>query len=171
LPQPVGTRLYAGGFDGTLTVQGNAFTKPLVGEILMGLTPPVLPTDRNAKVVFSGPVVTAAALAVSLGDVRFTLTDKHKAVFAAAKSADNLASVKLTVNATTGLVSGSFVASDVVPPSTRPLVRTVLFYGVVLGTTAEGCFVMPELPDAMAVPPTTATTSPIVSGAMVIGAP
>jgi hypothetical protein len=116
-------------------------------------------------------VVTAAALAVSLGDVRFTLTDKHKAVFAAAKSADNLASVKLTVNATTGLVSGSFVASDVVPPSTRPLVRTVLFYGVVLGTTAEGCFVMPELPDAMAVPPTTATTSPIVSGAMVIGAP
>lgn len=171
LPQPVGTRLYAGGFDGTLTVQGNAFTKPLVGEILMGLTPPVSPTDRNAKVVFSGPVVTAAALAVSLGDTRFTLTDKHKATFAAAKSPDNLASVKLSVSSTTGLVSGSFVASDVVPPSTKPLLRTVLFYGVVLGTTAEGCFVMPELPDAMAVPPTKSTTSPIVSGAMVIGAP
>jgi subtilisin-like proprotein convertase family protein len=171
LPQPAGTRLYAGGFDGTLTVQGNAFNKPLVGEILMGLTPPVLPTDRNAKVVFSGPVVTAAALAVSLGDVRFTLTDKHKAVFAAAKSADNLASVKLTVNATTGLVSGSFVASDVVPPSTTPLLRTVLLNGLKLETTIEGCFVMPELPDAMAVPPTKSTTSPIVSGAMVIGAP
>lgn len=171
LVQPVGTRLYAGGFSGTLTVNGSAFVKPGVGAILMGLTAPVLPTDRNAKVVFSGPVVTAAALAASLGDTRFTLTDKHKAVFAAAKSVDNAASVKLSVSSTTGLVSGSFVASDVVPPSTKPLLRTVLFYGVVLGTTAEGCFVMPELPDAMAVPPTKSTTSPIVSGGVVIGAP
>jgi subtilisin-like proprotein convertase family protein len=171
LVQPVGTRLYAGGFGGTLTVNGSAFVRPGVGAILMGLIAPVLPTDRNAKVVFSGPVVTAAALAVSLGDVRFTLTDKHKATFAAARSAENLASVKLTVSSTTGLVSGSFVASDVVPPSTKPLLRTVLFYGVVLGTTAEGCFVMPELPDAMAVPPTKSTTSPIVSGGVVIGAP
>jgi subtilisin family serine protease/subtilisin-like proprotein convertase family protein len=171
LVQPVGTRLYAGGFSGTLTVNGSAFVRPGVGAILMGLTAPVLPTDRNAKVEFSGPVVTAAALAVSLGDVRFTLTDKHKAVFAAARSADNAASVKLSVSSTTGLVSGSFVASDVVPPSTKPLLRTVLFYGVVLGTTAEGCFVMPELPDAMAVPPTKSTTSQMVSGGVVIGGP
>jgi len=99
------------------------------------------------------------------------LTDKHKAVLAPARSVDNLASVKLTVSSTTGLVSGSFVASDVVPPSVKPLLRTVPFYAVILGGVAEGCFVMPELPDAMAVPPTKSTTSPMASGAALIGVP
>lgn len=72
----------------------------------------------------------------------------------------------LTFSASTGSFTGRFVLKD--PPAAP---RTVTFQGQLVPALSQGYgyFLLPQLADPAAIPPTTATTSPILSGKVVLG--
>jgi hypothetical protein len=76
--------------------------------------------------------------------------------------------VKLTVNPSTGLLHGSLTLVDPHPTGGRDVLRPTAFYAIATDTQALGCMVIPALPDPLLTPPTTLTTSPLISGAVLI---
>lgn len=107
-----------------------------------------------------------------LMDAPFTLSGaKLTATFSTPGSPDRLLSPKLTITTASGLFTGQFTLSDSDPADdTRRLTRSVKFQGIFLPEhqLAAGYFLLPELPDPLADPPTKATTSPIRSGGILI---
>ncbi len=165
-------RFYTNGFLRDLTVDGAKYSRPQPGQTLLGLPDSAtLPDGLNAEVTFAGGGVEDAALAAGLADLAFSLTNRHKAVFAPAKSAGNPASVKLTLNAAKGLLSGSFLLVDPNPYGGKDIQRKVAFYGRIGDSTATGCFLLPQLPDPLAMPPQKMTETPQRSGSFVVGEP
>ena len=77
-----------------------------------------------------------------------------------------ITSMTLTLSATAGTFSGKFTLTD------GAVVRTVSFQGQLVSPLGKGYgyFLLPQLADPLAVPPTTSATSLILSGKVVLGA-
>jgi len=97
----------------------------------------------------------------------FTLTAGHRAVF----PAGNPHQMKLDLYVPSGFFTGSFVVNDPDPlDESRTVKRKVTFRGMTVPgvNMAEGFFLLPQLPDPLADPPTTLNTSPIYSGRILL---
>ena len=90
--------------------------------------------------------------------------------------ASNPGKVTIGLNSSTGLFSGAFSLSDTnttVTPN-KPLVRNVTYYGLIVRDPDDGVlkgfghFQLPKLPQNTVAPFTTATTSPILSGKLML---
>jgi hypothetical protein len=117
-------------------------------------------TANNARIrAYGGGLPTVAELV-------FTITPANVAV----PPTGNAFGLAVTITPTTGMFSASFKLSDPDPylPGAM-LVRTVAMKGVIRRDAfgnQRGCgfFILPQLPDAMANPPTTINTSSMISG-------
>ncbi|HYF37654.1 MAG TPA: S8 family serine peptidase [Prosthecobacter sp.] len=161
------TRSYKAGFPlHTLTVIGGRYSKPPPNTPVLGLPG----TENNALVTFS-----SGALSSDLTQL-FTVTPSNTVKMPAGTL--NPRSVRLTLNAATGLISGSFTLknsdpTDLTEPYTQ-ITRTATFAGAMITrdgyNQARGQFLLNLLPDA-GPPKTTATTSPTLSGLLLLQAP
>jgi hypothetical protein len=160
--QNLKVRTYAGGFGMVTPVPLSAIGGRYIdaGAIILGLN--------------SGDEATLSFLEGGLGasrrnpDINLTIGDKNKLLLQSSE-----AFTKLTVAVPNGVISGSFILDDPDPSKPPPakeviLKRTVNFHGVLVndgGTqVGEGLFLLPQLPDGV----TTPTTSPILSGKVVL---
>ena len=137
------------------------------------------PGTNNATLYFtegglSGPPPIVAATMAQFVNISLRITTNNSLVMPSIAT-DNLASVGLTLNASTGAFSGSFVLkNDQDPTSTSPrlLSRTVHYYGQIVPRVGLnqglGYFLLPELPSNSNIPATTLSTSPILSGKVVL---
>lgn len=157
------TRSYAAGIpEHDLTVRGARYTKPGTGVMLLGLTPPPLATDQNARLLF-----TSAPLTGPLQQT-FHLTTAN-AVKMPAGATLNPQSVKLTLAAATGKFTGSIIFKDNdhfdATPPIAVITRTAKFAGLLVTrpdlNQGIGAFNLAELPDT---PGEKSTATPIVSG-------
>lgn len=133
-PASATDKLYSSGFDVVgLTLDGSKWVKPAAGSMLLDL--PNQPD--NARVEFSHAGIEDVAQAASVSQT-FQITSKHTAKFATATTG-NPCLVTMTLNATTGLFTGSFKLSDLKPGSTTVKVpRTVAFGGILVSHLEEG---------------------------------
>jgi hypothetical protein len=156
-------RSYASGFPLFIQVaDGGRYAKPTSG-IVMNLTAGA----GNAKLRFTGANLSTAS---RNPDGDFTVTS----IAAVTKPVPNVAGTTLVYDTTKGLVSGQFTLSDldtsIVPNKTLP--RTTNYYGIIIrpnglpAMQALGYFNLAQMPTAM--PKTTSTTSPQLSGAVMI---
>lgn len=133
-PASATDKLYNSGFDVVgLTLDGSKWVKPAAGSMLLDL-----PNQAdNARVEFSHAGIEDVAQAASVSQT-FQITSKHTAKFATATTG-NPCLVTMTLNATTGLFTGSFKLSDLKPGSTTVKVpRTVAFGGILVSHLEEG---------------------------------
>ncbi|HYF33834.1 MAG TPA: hypothetical protein VD994_00980, partial [Prosthecobacter sp.] len=167
------TRSYKSGFP--------AHDIAVLGGQYLG-TPIVIPpsegrsTGNNAVLTFSGGGLEHAAYSQATdGEIRqtFKLID-GRTVSMPTTLALNPASVRLTVNATSGLITGTFTLRDADPTDTSPpiavITRTVSYTGVMVPRLNQGVghFILPQLPSVSA--GTTLTTSPQLSGQVLLDA-
>ena len=109
-----------------------------------------------------------------LPDTSVTLTTAHTARFGPGE--ENPLQARMDIYAPTGFFTGQFTLRDANPssPAARPIVRTVYYRGILLQEQAQdlgiglGNFLVPALPDPQATPPTSLTTSPILSGSVLL---
>jgi len=150
-------RTYASGIPlSYLNIMGGKYVAPAPGTPVLGLAI-TAPGTNNAKLVFTeggltGPSpITPAAMAASLNRP-LRITSGNIADFSTPSS--NPTGLSLTLNATTGAMSGSFTLIDGL------VSRPVTFHGVLVPRLSikmgVGYFLLPELP--------TPATSPILSG-------
>jgi len=149
-------RLYGSGFGPvSLTLDGQAYVPPARGAIVLGLPE----QGQNASIAFSRGGVESAARFSSLDQV-FTLSTRHLATFDAV---NNPASVAISVNATKGTFTGSFVLRD--PDTESGQLRSIPFEGMIVPRlkTGAGFFLLNGLtPDP--------ESSAILSGRVDFGA-
>ncbi|MCB1227683.1 MAG: peptidylprolyl isomerase [Verrucomicrobiales bacterium] len=166
-------RKYQAGFEPVeLLVEGGRYLPPATGAIVMGLPNQA----NNAALGFSGAGLSAAALPDP--GVTLQVTSRNAVVLPTRGSAGNPGYVTLSLNAKTGIYKGTFTLYD--PDPSRPgstLRRIATYEGVIArdsGATTEsggGFFLLPQLPDPLGLPPTTSSTSPILSGYSYFGVP
>ena len=158
---PVPGRSYAAGISlHSLTAEGGPYAPPQAGNVILDLVVAL----GNAQLVYAGAGIETA-FQFPLLPQPFTITFQNKAQFA---QPDFVADV-LAINIKTGVFTGSAQLQD--PSPVNPLInvrRTISTYGVLRGTTGQGYFTLPALPDPAARPVTTPTTSPIESGSVVL---
>ncbi len=174
-PQAATVRLYSGGFGPiSLNVHGGKYTKPSAGLIVLGLDDPTTFVDgKNAVIAFAGGGIETASRFAGLDLEAFTISSRNIASFAKAGTPENPASLRLSLNAATGLFSGGFVLSDVNPASpTTTVTRSVGYFGVLLSQElkGKGYFVSPTLPEASPAPVVAPSKTPIIGGGVVIDA-
>jgi len=166
LKLPQTTRTYPDGFGPTeLSVRGGEYQRPPTGENLLGfvLADPGA-TNGILELVHAG--IDDAEFGTSLTQ-QFRITPAHKYTFNTTPT-ENPARVRLTsLNASTGLFTGSLILSDENP--NRALLREarpVTFQGVLLPDEAVGAgyFLLNEL----SVPPATPAKMPQRSGRVTI---
>ena len=171
-------RIYNAGIPiNTLTVIGGEYVKPT--STVLGITDH---GSNDATIAFSeggliGPAPLVAAVMAADPNKPFRITTTN--TLAMPTAANNPAALSLALNAGTGGFSGTFVLKDPDPtdhlPPTTVLSRTVYYYGLLVPRLSVnqgvGYFLLPELPaDATAhTPKTTLSTSPILSGKVLIG--
>ncbi|HYF34189.1 MAG TPA: hypothetical protein VD994_02775, partial [Prosthecobacter sp.] len=157
-----------------LSVLGGSYQKPPTGQVVLGLTDDG--ATPNAELVFSdggltGPAPDVPAPAAMAGDLNqtFRISKTTNAVVMPTGAA-NPAQVKVTsLNASTGAFAGSFALGGDADPTKQGnlLTRKVTFKGLLIPRAGfnrgAGYFLMPKLPQA-GPPPTTLTTSPVLSG-------
>ena len=180
--ETVATRLYKSGFPlHQLTAVGGEYTKPAVGQTVLGLLKTT--TANNAKFVFSegglsgpSPVVPASGAAgLNLSFRIGSTTTAATAVVALPSGALNPGLLTVSSLSTkTGAFSGSFTLKDTDPlKATVKDTRSASFNGLLvprLGVQqGVGYFLLGELPSA-GPPATTLTTSPLLSGQVLIEA-
>ncbi|MBC8039146.1 MAG: S8 family serine peptidase [Opitutaceae bacterium] len=122
-----------------LTPLGGRYTAPSSGALVLGL--PL--TTNNAQLDFED--VDLGALSSALSPFTFTVKSGNKI----ALPASNPTALKLTVTASTGLFSGSFVLADPNPLNASVTVkRTSKFSGVFVPNEdfGAGFFLLPALP-------------------------
>jgi subtilisin-like proprotein convertase family protein/subtilisin family serine protease len=148
----------------TLTVRGAKYSRPTSPAMIIGLDPqpPTGPLINNAKLRFTGlPLLTPLE---QLFKVTNTNTTSMPTLIA-----ENPKSVRLSLNAATGALSGTFTFTDddpfdAVPPYAK-IVRTNSYSGLLVTrpglNQGIGYFNMAELPDTVG---ERTTTTPIVSG-------
>jgi hypothetical protein len=154
-PATTTDRLYSTGFDVIgLTLDGSVWVKPTPGTMLFGL-----PNQAgNARVEFSHAGIEDVAQAASVSQT-FQITSTHTAKFATATTG-NPCLVSMTLNAATGLFTGTFKLSDLKPGSTTvKVLRTVSYSGILMNHLQEGYgwFQLPGLSS-------TTTPAPTLSG-------
>jgi len=159
------TRSYKGGIPlHTLTLRGARYTKPATGTQIIGLDPLPSATSliNNARLRFTSlPLTTPLE---QLFQITATNTAKMPTTLAV-----NPQSVRITLNATTGTLTGTFAFSDDDPFDTvapiAKIARSAAYSGLLITrpdlTQGIGFFNLAELPD---VPGEKSTVTPIVSG-------
>ncbi|SKA95078.1 Putative Ig domain-containing protein [Prosthecobacter debontii] len=138
-----------------LALSGGLYTAP-AGAVLG-----VADTSPNVRVSFAEGGIEQSAV---LPDVALQVDVRNRVLLPAAEA--NPGRLKLSLKASTGYFSGGFQVADQLSSDSKPLVRSAAFQGMLvprLGLGA-GFFLLPQMPDATATPPTTAKTSPILSG-------
>lgn len=164
-------RIYKAGFGPVdLTAFGGPHVNPTVPNMILGLVEPGV--ADNATVTFNDGGLAAAAT-----NPNATISIQSKSKIPVPAAGFGPAAVKLTLNPATGLFTGSFVLVDDDPRAAIAgnVKRTVPFQGILtLDETntpvGVGYFLLPQLP-ADANPPqpaTTPTTSPILSGSVLM---
>lgn len=162
-------RLYKEGFPVVLdlTPAGGRYNPPAAPQVFLGLTSGV----ANASLSFLEGGIAAAQvhdlIPVGIGA-------KSKATLPANAGA-NPRKPALTLTEKTGLLKGAFTLEDdnplPIPAVPRVVKRTVAYEGIAVSAgpsiRAYGFFLLPQLP-AAGPPATTATTSPILSGQVVL---
>ncbi|MES2594942.1 MAG: choice-of-anchor D domain-containing protein [Verrucomicrobiota bacterium] len=159
------SRSYRAGFGlHPLTLIGGKYAAPASGAIL-GLMDEGVGV-HNARLRFAEGGLPAALTQ----DLRISAT--NGVIFP--PSSQNPAAVSLTLKADTGLLGGGFTLkdrdpADLIEPYTF-IQRKVKWSGVLVPrlNRGVGCCQIPQLPDAAASPPTTSTTSPILSGQAIL---
>ncbi len=163
----------------SLTVIGGEYVKPGTSMVILGLTDGGVGTT-NAKLVFSeggltGPAPIVAATNATAANKSFRIAATTQAV-TLPTSANNPAGLTLSLKASTGAFSGSFVLKgDQDPTATKVslLSRTVSYYGLLVPRVGVkhgvGFLLLPELP-SLGLPITTLSTSPIYSGKVLLEA-
>lgn len=156
-------RVYREGFGPlTLTAFGGRYTAPAKDAIVMGLAATTGDPAYNAAVRFDA-LVGAETVPVS-ADVFVNL----KAGSAAVVSGANPKRLTLVVKPATGAFSGRYTTSDSAVEGGPVTARTVTYQGLIVNDGGEwrgvGYFLRAGLPDAAQ--GTTASTSPIASGAV-----
>ena len=165
------TRSYKSGFPmHNLTVLGGRYVKPAGGAVL-GLVDAGI---NNAAITLGEGGLRDAAITTGT-DTEFTqglrITSAN-AVLMPSPGATNPASVTLTLDATTGILTGAFTLKDLDPTAMTPVILTrsaVPYAGVLVPRLNKGVgsFQLQQLP-ASGPPKTTLTTSPQVSGWMML---
>ncbi len=177
-PAPT-SRNYRNGFNIVLTPVGKIYTPPGTGVLVNGLTAAGgVGYPKNARLTFtSGGLALAAPLppnSTSTSLVQHFIVATGNKVQMPTDALNNPRSVTVTVNATTGAISGTFTLSDVdatVTPN-KLLARKVSWYGLIVpgsgaGGTSSGVgyFTLPKMPNA-APDAHTINTSDILSGSI-----
>jgi len=134
-------RTYPSPFGVTLQTTGHAYKAPAATLNVLG--GPDAPD--NADLEFSEAAISSVAQAADL-DQLFRLNAASIAVFNAAV---NPTGVKLAIDKTTGLFSGSFLLTDGL------IKRPVNYFGIIADEEGHGYFLLPGIPTA---------TAPILSG-------
>lgn len=157
---------YREGFNWiTLAGSGGKYTLPTAGNVIMGLPN----TDNNAKISFFEAGLLAGDLNPITFSIRNTGTGTTQTVsFPPVNSPSNPAKVIFTLAAPAGTFNGSFT----VPNTVATLARKATYQGVICQTGAAtyrsaGFFLLAQLPQ----PGQTLTTSPVLSGQVILSAP
>jgi hypothetical protein len=171
------TRSYKSGFPlHKLTITGGGYVKPAAR--VLGLAN----TTDNAKLTFASANIETSLTylnaayggpSASLDGKVFTVNASNVAVMPSTPSAAiaNPATLSLTINATTGALSGTFTLkgdldpTDHVAPFATVTRSAVKYVGLIVPRLGKGygCFQLPQLP-ADGPPKTTISTSPTLSG-------
>lgn len=138
-------RTYAAPFTVTLQNTGYLYKAPAAGLNVLG--GPDAP--ENANLDFSEAAISSVAQAAQLNQL-FRLNASSVAVL---NSPANPTGVKLNIDKTTGLFSGSFLLTDGL------VKRTVNYSGILADEEGHGYFLLPGIPTA---------TSPILSGKVLL---
>ena len=160
----------------TLGVDGGKYYLASVANgpsIIMSLQDNTGSSDpTNAQLSFTGGNIAGTAVSPSLNDANgkmFQVKSLATPVIPA-----NATSTTLTITNATGAFTGTFTLTDPDPRGGKnpPVVRKVTYQGLIIPNTATplsildgvgyGYFLLPQLPTIT--PPTTPTTSPILSG-------
>lgn len=140
----------------TRTIVGGKYVKPEAGgDLVLGLPKQ---TTNNALVEFSEAGVNLSQ--------PFLVTAANKA-----SVPTNPSTVKLSLTASTGVFSGSFVMKDPNPSKpTQILTRTAKYYGALVPRLDQGVgyFMLVQRPDPVGPPITTPATAPVYSGRVVL---
>jgi hypothetical protein len=168
LSQSVFTRSYREGFGPLpLKAAGARYTAPTGSTILMNLVPSA-DNVANAALEFAhgGAPDPASRLNVQVRYSAPALLDPQTPL-------SNPGKVTLAVNPTTGLITGGFVLSDHDVTTGKALERKPLFYGLIAMDLdgllyGFGHFQLARMPDNYVTPPTTATTSALLSGSLLL---
>jgi len=134
-------RTYAAPFALTLRDSGYLYKAPASGFNVLGTSD----APDNAALDFNGADVSSAAQAGSLNQL-FRLNTSSIASFTAAL---NPTGMKLSINRSAGVFSGSFLLMDGL------VKRPVSYYGILVNEEGHGYFLLPGIPTA---------TTPILSG-------
>lgn len=139
-PYGIATRAYFNGFDlHSLTLGGGRYVKPATGEIILNLAPAQSITFSSGGLAV--PVVQSLQLAVKPPLAQFS---------------PNPHSVSLTINAATGIFTGTFQTQET--PARKAEIRGAFIPGASPG--ADGFFLLPT---------STSPTSAQLSGRVLIG--
>ncbi len=180
------TRSYKAGFPlHNLTVKGGVYAAPPSGTPVLGIS--ATGSGNDASLSFSEADLASSGLAgpgspsgSPLGTLNQSLRiSATNAVTipagSAASTGPNPGYVTIRLTASTGAVSGGFILRDNDPTDlTFPytvVTRSVLWYGILVPRLGQGVgqFQMPQLP-ATTPARTTTTTSPILSGRVILQA-
>lgn len=164
-------RTYKAGFEPVeLDAQGGKYMAPASGRNFLDK----LDAPDNARLTFTGGGLDLAAL---FPDVTFRLGNTNAVIMPTAGGTANQARATFVPVPATGSFSGKFTLMDPDPLNAAKTVsRVVTYQGLVLRhatgeRTGHGYFLLPQLAQPTASPPTTATTSPILSGDVSFFAP
>jgi len=161
---PVSGRSYASGFAvHGLDLMGGKYTPPGLGDLVLNLPDQA----DNAMISFAGALIDEASLASQLNRT-FRINEQHQGLLNTGFS--NPARLELRINPATGALQGSFRLQDQNPLNlSQTLSREVTYSGLLVPSLGIGVghFQLPRLPQA-GPPETTLSTSPMLSGQMVI---
>lgn len=170
-PAQTSGRSYRAGFGPlSLTGFGAVYTPPPVGTILAGL-PASADNVPNAALTFAEGGAPDPATRLN---IQFRLT--APGVRDPQTPASNPGKVTMTINPLLGYFTGGFSLTDLATGATPnvTVTRSVPYYSIIVRDPTDGLlrsfghFQLPKLPDSNAVPPTTPTTSPLLSGKVML---
>ncbi len=161
-------RNYPDGFESGLDVVGGPYSPDLLAGSI-GTT--LLDQDPNVLIDFESGGLEDASLDpdVEAGLVQGRLFPLLRIPRSNGDPLDdpNPAKAAIRLAVPSGIFSGSMLLLDTDPGTGKPLPRRVPCFGVVTPGSpvfGGGAFLLPQLPDPDAAPPTTIRTSPILSG-------
>ena len=161
------TRLYKAGFGPiSLVAVGSLYEPPVVGQIVLGMPP----GPENASLLFAEGGIADSSINPN---ILMEISDRNTPKLPPAGSAANLAKLTFKLYTSTGLFQGTFRLVDTPPGASKAITRDVTYRGMLVPVPdgpdkGLGYFLLPKLPDATAVPSTTTTTSPILSGKVLL---
>ncbi|MCB1232132.1 MAG: hypothetical protein KDN19_17835, partial [Verrucomicrobiae bacterium] len=163
-------RNYPDGFVSQLDMEGGPYSPALVSD---SIGTDLLPDDPNLLVDYESGGLDEAEIdpdvEVGLIEGRRNPLLKVPRSNGDPLSDPNPAKVSIRLSVGSGIFSGTMLLQDNDPGSGKMIRRRVPCFGAVTpgaGTFAGGAFLLPQLPDSEAVPPTTLSTSPVLSGSV-----